>query len=83
MKNRNAVRKIIAIGGAACLALSVMVSPIASLPVQAAAPGNEEVSPQHDIIQWVYDIRDGGLYRRLFNVSLNLWLTDWEYVCPA
>lgn len=79
---KHVTRKLAAIGGAACLALSIMTCPLASLPVQAAAPGNEEVRPYSDIIQYRYKIENAKLYRRLYNYSTNTWLGQWEYVCP-
>lgn len=83
MKHKKLFKKIAAVGGAACLALTVLISPVASMPVQAAAPGIDEAQPQHDIIKWIFKEENGNLYRRLLNISTNTWLTDWEYIGPA
>lgn len=82
MRHKKLLKKIAALGGAACLALTVLVSPIATMPVQAAAPGIDAAQPQHDIIKWVFKEENGGLYRRLYNFSVNNWVGDWEYVGP-
>ena len=83
MRNKRLIKQLAAVGGAACLALAVLASPIATMPVQAAAPNNEEIMPMHAIIQWRFKIENGGLYRRLYNYTINDWVGEWEYVCPA
>ena len=83
MRNKRLVNQIAAVGGAICLALSILLSPIATVPAQAAAPRNDEASPQYDIIEWRFKIVSGSLYRRLYNYTINAWVGDWEYVCPA
>ena len=82
MRNKKLINQIAAVGGAVCLALTILLSPIATVPVQAAAP-KEEASPQYDIIEWRYMIKNGNLYRRLYNYTINAWVGDWEYVCHA
>ena len=83
MRNKKLIKQIAAIGGAACLALTILVSPIATVPVHAAPPNEDTASPQYDIIQWRFKIVNGGLYRRLYNYSIGEWVGEWEYVCPA
>ena len=83
MRNKTILNRIAAIGGAACLALAVLVSPVATVSVQAAPSNNGENSPQMDIIEWRYKIANGNLYRRLYNYSIGEWVGQWEYVCPA
>lgn len=83
MCNRKLINQIAAVGGAVCLALAILISPIATVPVQAAASNNEELKPQHAVIEWRYKIVNGNLYRRLYNYQINAWVGDWEYVCPA
>ena len=84
MKQKLASRKIAAVGGAVCLALSVLASPVTSMPVQAAAPGDEVVSPQQDLVIWIFKDENGSRYRRLYNVTHNRWVTDyWEYIGPT
>lgn len=81
MKNRKLINRIAAVGGAMCLALAILVSPAATVSVQAAAPSTEK--PQQDIIKWRFKIENGGLYRRLYNYGQGRWIGEWEYVCPA
>lgn len=83
MRCKKLSNKVRAIGGEACLALSVLVSPVASMPVQAAAIYIDEAQPQHDIIKWVFKEENGSIYHRFYIFSINDWLTDWIYVCPA
>lgn len=83
MRNKKLIKRIAAIGGAACLALAILASPAATVPVQAAPSNNGENSPQWDIIKWRFKIENGGVYRRLYNYSINVWIGEWEYVCPA
>lgn len=79
MKNRKLIHRIAAVGGAACLALTILVSPAATVPVQAAPPNTAE--PQMDIIQWRFKEENGCLWRRLYNYTINNWVGEWEYVC--
>lgn len=83
MSSKKILNQIIAVGGAVCLALAILVSPIATVPVQAAAPNNEEIMPMHAVIEWRFKIENGNLYRRLYNYRINDWVGEWEYVCPA
>lgn len=76
-KKRN---KLAALGSAACVALAVLISPAAALPVQAAVPQEETVMPMSDAISWVYKAENNKLYRRLFNHSTGNWLGPWMYV---
>lgn len=79
---KRVTRKLAAIGGAACLAVSIMTCPLASLPVQAAAPGTEEARPYSDIIKWRFKEENGSVYRRRYNYSTNTWIGEWEYMGP-
>lgn len=81
MKFTKVTKKIAAIGGAACLSLSILTCPVATLPVQAAAPGTGTVQPQQDILGWRYKIENGNaLYRRLYNYTTGDWIGNWEFV---
>ena len=82
MKNRKLINRIAAIGGAACLALTILVSPVATVSVQAAAPNDGEVMPMHATIEWRWKVENGNVYRRLYNYTINAWVGEWEYVCP-
>lgn len=81
MKSKKLINRIAAVGGAACLALAILASPAATVSVQAAAPKTDDV--QMDIIEWRYKIENGNLYRRLYNYAINVWIGEWQYVCPA
>lgn len=83
MRNKKLMKQIAAVGGAVCLALTVLLSPVTTVSVQAAAPRNDEASPQHDIIEWRYKVVSGSAYRRLYNYTINDWVGDWEYIGPA
>lgn len=51
------------------------------LQVSAAAPPDTETAePCADIIRWVYDFRDGKIYKRLWNGTKGIWIGDWIYV---
>ena len=80
MRNRRLINQIVAVGGATCLALTILVSPIATVSVQAAAPSTDGI--QQDIIEWRYKVQNGCVYRRLYNYTINDWVGEWEYVCP-
>jgi len=74
--------KLMTLGCMACLSLAILSSPATVLPAQAApaAPG---IMPMKDSIEWVFDIRDHKLYRRLFNYSTDNWIGEWEYICDV
>ncbi len=40
----------------------------------------EFVTPRSDIIEWVYKIENGKIYKRLYNSSTASWIGDWIYV---
>lgn len=80
MKSRKLINRIAAVGGAVCLALTILASPIATVPVHAAPPNTAE--PQQDIIQWRWKVVDGSVYRRLYNYSAGKWIGEWEYCGP-
>lgn len=79
MKHKRVTRKLAAIGGALCLSLVILASPIASVPVQAA-PAQDAAMPCADIIEWRYKLEGRSLYRRLYNYSTAEWVGEWEYV---
>lgn len=73
-------RKLAVLGCMACLSLSVLSCPIATLPVQAAVREEEAVMPMSHDIQWVYTTRDGEVYKRLYNYTTGTWVGDWIHV---
>ena len=32
-------------------------------------------------LKWYYKKENGKLYKRLWDVNVQVWLTDWIYVC--
>lgn len=54
-----------------------------SLAIQASAatpPSSGTVSPQADVITWVYQRRGNEVWKCLYNTSLGVWVGDWVYV---
>lgn len=79
MKHKRVTRKLAAIAGAVCLSLTILASPIASTPVQAAPP-QDAAMPLSDYIEYRYKIEGTHLYQRLFNYSTANWIGEWEYI---
>ena len=79
MKHKRVTRKLAAIAGALCLSLTILASPIASIPVQAAPP-QDTAQPLAHFIEWRFKIEGNSLYRRLYNYSTGEWIGEWEYV---
>ncbi len=79
MRSKKNVRKLVALCGAFCFALSVFTSPVAAMPVQAGF-GDEMIQPYSDKIEWRWKVEDNKLYKRLFNYSTISWVGDWIYV---
>lgn len=82
MKHKTVTRKLTMIAAALCLSLTILASPIASVPVQAA-PAEDTVMPLSDFIEWRFKIEGTSLYKRLFNYSTSEWIGEWEYVCEV
>lgn len=82
MSNKKLLKHIAAVAGAACLALTVLASPVATVHVQASEPGDEGIMPYKDDIEWRYKVENGNLYRRLYNYMTNAWIGPWEYIGP-
>ena len=80
MKKKSLCKKLITMASIACLSLGALISPAATIQVEAKMP--ETVQPLHDDIKWVFKEVNNKLYRRLFNYTTNSWAMDyWEYVC--
>ena len=75
--------KWLLLAGVMSIVLSVFFCPVASLPAQAAAPGEATVQPRKDDIQYRFTIIDNKIYKRLFNYSTGEWIGDWIYVCDV
>lgn len=48
--------------------------------VCAATVEGEEITPKADDIDWQYSVRNGVLYKRLYNYTTNKPLSDWQIV---
>ena len=80
MKNKLFKRISLALGMTA-MALSLTVgAPAATITSQAAGGGGTTVSPQAEILEWVFAEFDGALYKRLYNTSTHHWVGDWIFV---
>lgn len=73
--------KLVAIASVFCMALAILCSPAAALPVQAAVSQEPEIMPMSDAISWRFRVIDGKLYKRLYNHSTVTWIGEWIYVC--
>lgn len=73
-------KKLAALGCMACLSLSILACPVATMSVEAAVREDESVMPMSDAIEWVFDIVEGKVYKRLYNYSTANWIGDWIYV---
>lgn len=73
----------LAFATAACSMALLFATPGLTISVNAAAPtGTETVSPQADVKKWIFEEREDGLWKRLYNGSLGIWESDWIYVGP-
>lgn len=79
----NLKKRLITLAGIACLGMTVLFSPVATLTAEAALPGGEIVEPNADSIGWRFKTENGKVYRRLYNYTTQEWIGDWEYVCEA
>lgn len=72
------------------LLLSSTLWATAFCPVMAKTPYTQsssqnnitlsEITPRADDIGWQYKTINGKLYRRLYNYTKNVWISDWELV---
>lgn len=63
-----------------CLSVLFMTPNFTLVTEAATENGSEIVQPRAEILQWVFDIRDNKLYKRLYNTSTGEWVGDWIYV---
>ena len=64
-----------------CSMSLLFTAPSCVLPVSAAAPTDSgTVSPQADIINWVYERRGNEVWRCLYNTTTLEWVGDWVFV---
>ena len=49
----------------------------AELSDQVALDSPKEVSPASEETQWIFQINNGQLQKRLWSLTYQKWLTDW------
>lgn len=79
MKNKNNWNRCKALFGLALLACTMLGTPAAAITAEAAVK-EDTVAPCAEVITWQYKIEDNKLYKRLWNGSAAIWLTDWIFV---
>lgn len=79
MKNKKVTKNLVTLVGAVCLSLSVLMSPISTIPVQAASE-ETTIQPLSDKKEWRWKVENNKLYKRLYNYSTGSWEGDWIYV---
>jgi len=63
------------------VALSFLVTMMifmTSIPVAAVAEPVPIEETGGDVFEWRYKMENGILWKRLYNVSLGYWVTEWE-----
>lgn len=66
---------------ALCLcATPLSVSANVSIAIPPANAGDHSVSPQSDVIKWIYIVEDGKIYKCLYNSSTGEYIGEWIYV---
>lgn len=74
------IRKLAFVTAACSMSLFFTV-PCFTMPVNAATPsGSESVSPQADVINWVYERRGNEIWKCLYNTTTGEWVGEWIYV---
>ena len=74
----------LALSGALFFGMSDTASAAEVVPSADVLISSEEVSiiAQPDVnLKWYYKKENGKLYKRLWDVNVQVWLTDWIYVC--
>ena len=69
---------------ALCSMSLLFIAPGYIMQAHAAVPTDTEtISPQADVLRWVYEEREDGLWKRLYNTTRGVWVGEWIYVGPA
>lgn len=79
MYNKKIRNKLKLFAGMLLCAIAVLSAPATTLVTYAA--NSTEVAPCTDILEWLYKIEDGKMYKALYNASTGQYVTDWQYVC--
>ncbi len=72
--------KLTVLGALCCLFLFFMIPEYTMTADAAVGTGSDTVQPQQEIVEWIYKIEDGKLYKRLYNHTTDKYITDWIYV---
>lgn len=74
------IRKL-ALVAALCSMSFLFTAPGLTMRANAATPPSSgSISPQADVLAWVYEQRGNEVWKRLYNTSLGIWVGDWVYV---
>lgn len=64
-----------------CITLSWIPSVAVTNGSADVLQGSEKaVMPMSDRIVWLYRVINQKIYKRLYNMALNEWIGEWEYV---
>lgn len=73
-------KKLILAGLLGC-ALTVSAFPCSAKTLNSSVLETEsQITPRADKLEWRFKKINGKTYRRLYNVTLNKWIGDWELV---
>ena len=74
------IRKIALITVACSMSL-MFASPVFAMQASAAVPPSSgTISPQADVLSWVYERRGNEVWKCLYNTTTGEWVGDWIYV---
>lgn len=74
----------LALSGALFFGMSDTASAAGVVPSADVLISSEEmgIATQANVnLKWYYKKENGKLYKRLWDVNVQVWLTDWIYVC--
>lgn len=72
--------KLLSLGIISSLILTPTNIFASELPVRISAfsiEAQSNITPRADDIRYVYQVRHGTLYKRLYNFSKGIWIGDW------
>lgn len=81
MKQFKKISKL-AFATTACSMALLFAAPSFTLQASAAPADTETVSPQDSIRVWIFEEREDGLWKRLYDTTHGVWIGDWIYVGP-
>ena len=77
-KRTKIAKKLVTLAGIACLGISALCCPAATITANAVTVTSED--PRADVFEWRYRTMGTSLFRRLYNVTTSEWVGNWEYV---